>query len=94
VKRLRWTPEAATDLERIRNYLDQRHPHLAQRTVLELYERIRTLKATPHLGRPGRIDGTRELIFASLPYIAVYRVKEHAIEILHIHHTAQDWPPR
>jgi hypothetical protein len=26
-----------------------------------------------------------------MPYIVVYRVKPDAVEILHIHHTAQNW---
>ena len=46
----------------------------------------------PDRGRIGRIAGTRELIFAPLPYIAVYRVNDDAVEILRIYHSAQDWP--
>ena len=41
-------------------------------------------------GRPGRIDGTRELVRA--PYIIVYRVRSEAVEILRIYHSAQNWP--
>jgi plasmid stabilization system protein ParE len=36
------------------------------------------------------MSGRRELIFP--PYIAVYQVKEHAVEISRIYHGAQDWP--
>jgi plasmid stabilization system protein ParE len=38
------------------------------------------------------MQGRRELIFPSLPYIVVYQVKEHAVEISRIYHAAQDWP--
>ena len=38
----------------------------------------------------GREKGTRELVLSPLPYIAVYRVRESTIEILHIWHGAQD----
>jgi hypothetical protein len=31
-------------------------------------------------------------VFASLPFIAVYRVKEESIEVLRIYHCAQDLP--
>jgi plasmid stabilization system protein ParE len=31
-------------------------------------------------------------VFASLPFIAVYRVKEESIELLRIYHGAQDLP--
>jgi len=55
------------------------------------YERIRSLKASPHRGRPGHRTGTRELPLTPLPYVVVYSVKPEAVEILHIHHGAQDW---
>jgi toxin ParE1/3/4 len=56
----------------------------------KLYGRIRTLKETPFLGRPGRIVGTREILFSPLPYVAVYRVHEQTIEIWRVYHTSQD----
>jgi plasmid stabilization system protein ParE len=48
----------------------------------------------PEHGRPGRVKGRRELVFAPLPYIAVYRVKERqqVVEISRIYHGAQNWP--
>jgi hypothetical protein len=36
------------------------------------------------------MKGRRELVFP--PYIAVYQVKEHAVEISRIYHGAQDLP--
>jgi toxin ParE1/3/4 len=90
--RIRWTPVAADDLERIKDYLSEHYPHLARSTVLELYETIRSLKTFPQRGRPGRESGTHELVFSRLPYIAVYRIKEQTVEILHIHHAAQNRP--
>jgi toxin ParE1/3/4 len=90
--RIRWTPTAADDLEHIKDYLTENHPHLAWSTVVELYEAIRSLKKFPQRGRPGREPGTHELVFSRLPYIAVYRIKEQAVEVLHIHHAAQNRP--
>ncbi len=90
--RIRWTPAAAADLEDIGNYLKTRHPHYRQPTMRKLYQAIRSLKESPHRGRPGSEDGTRELLFHPLPYIAVYRVKEQDIEVLRIYHAAQDRP--
>jgi len=90
--RIRWTRAAAADLEHIKDYLQERYPSFAQPTVHRFYEGIRSLKTFPYRGRKGREEGTRELVFAPLPYIAVYRVKEEAIEVLHIHPAAQDWP--
>ena len=58
----------------------------------KLYSAIQSLKEWPHRGRVEREEGTRELPFAPLPYIAVYRVKEQSIEVLRIYHGAQDRP--
>jgi toxin ParE1/3/4 len=88
--RIRWTPAAAADLVEISNYLKDRHLHYRQPTMRKLYEAIRSLKGSPHRGRLGSEDGTRELLFLPMPYIAVYRVREGAIEVLRIYHTAQD----
>jgi toxin ParE1/3/4 len=86
--RIRWTPAAAADLEHISNYLEGRHRRYRQATIRKLYASIRSLKESPHRGRPGREDGTRELLFPPTPYMAVYRVKEQSVEILRIYHRA------
>jgi plasmid stabilization system protein ParE len=36
------------------------------------------------------MNGRRELVYP--PYIAVYQVKAHTVEISRIYHGAQDWP--
>jgi toxin ParE1/3/4 len=90
--RIRWTPAAAADLQHISNYLKDHHPHYRQPTMRKLYEAIRSLKTSPHRGRPGREEGTREILFPPLPYVAVYRVKEHSIEVVRIYHAARDRP--
>ena len=90
--RIRWTPPAAGDLQSISDYLKEHHPPYRQRTMRKLYERIRALKDTPYHGRPGRIEGTREILFSPLPYVAVYRVRDQTIEVWRIYHTAQNRP--
>jgi plasmid stabilization system protein ParE len=67
------------------------YPQFAVPTVRMIYQRIRSLKISPDRGRPGHRSGTRELALTPLPYIVVYAVKAEAVEILHIHHGAQDW---
>ena len=90
--RIRWTSAAAEDLQHIRDYLKQHYPHFTQSTLLRLYETARSLKVSPYRGRIGREEGTRELVCVPLPYIIAYRVKSETVEILHIHHGAQDRP--
>jgi toxin ParE1/3/4 len=86
--RIRWTP-AAADLEHISDYLKDRHPHYRRPTIRMIYEAIRSLKDLPYRGRPGREQGTRELLFPPLPYVAVYRVNKDTIEVVRIYHPAQ-----
>ena len=88
--RIRWTPAAAADLKAIHDYLAAHEPQRARPTVIELRQGLRKLKQFPHIGRPGSKEGTRELLHERLPHIIVYRVREDAIEILHIWHPAQD----
>jgi toxin ParE1/3/4 len=90
--RIRWTPAAAADLEHISDYLKENHPDYRQPTLRKLYETIRTLKEAPYRGRHGREEGTREIFFPPMPYVAVYRVREQIIEVLRIYHTAQSRP--
>jgi toxin ParE1/3/4 len=49
-----------------------------------------------HVGRPGRVEGTRELAFPPLPYIAVYEIAgdRDEVRLLRILHGAQQWPQR
>lgn len=90
--RIRWTPEAATDLQQIARHILRDNPSAARSVVRTLTEGIERLSKFPNLGRPGQVSNTRELVFASLPYIAIYRLKDEVVEILRIYHGAQDWP--
>jgi toxin ParE1/3/4 len=85
--RIRWTVAAADDLQRIHDYLGEHEPHLARSTVTVLREAILSLQRFPNRGRPGAIDGTRELLHERLPC-----VKEEAFEILHIWYPSQERP--
>lgn len=88
--RIRWTPLAVADLQSISDYLKSHKPDYRIPTLRKLYETIRALKTMPHMGRPGRVEGTRELVFPPMPYVAVYRVRGQDIEIWRIYHGAQE----
>jgi toxin ParE1/3/4 len=87
---IRWSPLAAEDLERIFQRISKDNPTAARGVVKAIYDGCAALKDFPHRGRPGRINGRRELVFT--PYIVVYQVKQHSVEISRIYHGAQDWP--
>jgi toxin ParE1/3/4 len=88
--RVRWAPSAAADLWTISEYLKRHHPQFVDTTVRRIYRTIQDLKKFPNRGRHGEEEGTREILFLPMPYVAVYRVKDRCIEVLHIFHGAQD----
>jgi len=82
--RLRWTASAVRDLERITDYLFDETPQHAPRLVRSLYKSATALKTFPNRGRPGKKQGTRELVIPSLPYIVVYQVSKDTVYIARI----------
>ena len=86
---VRWTTEAAGQLEEIANHIREENPGAAQVMIRTVLDRVAELRRFPFLGRPGERKGTRELV--SPPYVVVYRLRKGAAEILHIWHGAQDW---
>jgi plasmid stabilization system protein ParE len=49
-------------LQHISDYLRDQNPQYREPTMRKIYGKIQVLKETPHIGRPGRIEGTRELL--------------------------------
>lgn len=90
MRRIRWAPAAADDLEEIRNYLREHHPSLAQPTIRKLYDVARSLKRFPNRGRIGHKEGIRELIVAPTPYIIVYGVEPEMVHIFRIFHASME----
>ncbi len=68
---IRWTPEAATDLEHISQRIAEENPEAAVRTARTIFSRVEELGTFPHRGRNGIEEGTRELVLSPLPYIVV-----------------------
>lgn len=89
---LRWTEEAADDLDRIADYLLLHAPDRAQELIRTVYDAPATLLTFPNRGRRGKRDGTRELVLPPLPYIVVYTVRRDVIFVVRILHGAQQWP--
>ncbi len=90
--RIMWTPAAAGDLEEIADFLYEQTPETAIRLVQAIYSAPSVLKKFPKRGRPGRKEGTRELVIPSLPYLIIYEVTGETVQILRILHGARRWP--
>ena len=44
----------------------------------------------PRRGRPGKKEGTRELVLSPLPYVVVYRISDEVIQLVRILHGSQN----
>lgn len=88
----RWTEKAASDLERIADYLFEHVPEKAEEIIHVLYSVPDSLLSFPFRGRPGRKSGTRELVLTPLPYVVIYRITGDVVQLLRILHGAQHWP--
>jgi toxin ParE1/3/4 len=91
--RVRWTTDAADDLERICDYIAETNLDSARRIARTIVDGIASLHTLPNRGRPGRVEGTREFVFTPLPFVAVYEVRDE-VHVLRILHGAQRWSPR
>jgi toxin ParE1/3/4 len=90
--RLIWTRRATWDLTEIRNYIARDNPPAASRVAARIKRSVAGLADHPHLGRPGREPGTRELVIARTRYIVAYSVEEGSVTILAVIHGARQWP--
>jgi toxin ParE1/3/4 len=92
--RVKWLRQALRNLDDEAAYIAQDSPQSAAAFVKHLIESAAMLATHPNMGRPGRVPGTRELVVTRFPYILPYRVREQAVEILRVFHTARKWPQR
>jgi plasmid stabilization system protein ParE len=76
--RVRWTTDAADDLERICDYIAQSRPESARRIAQSIVERIRTLETFSHLGRPGRVTDLSRRGLTAVP-AAFGRARHHML---------------
>lgn len=90
--KIRITKPATTDLEEIDKYIRVDNPTAAARTVLRILDAIEYLTSYPTMGRVGRVAKTRELIISGTPFIVLYQIRDQAIFILRVLHTARKWP--
>jgi plasmid stabilization system protein ParE len=83
---------AEHDLDGIFAWIAKDNRHAAADMVARIRDRINLLELNPlaHMGRPGFVEGTRELV--EYPYIIVYKVFDERREVLIISivHGVQD----
>jgi toxin ParE1/3/4 len=90
--RLEWSAFAIEDRDGIFDYIEEDSPRAAVVVDDRIRAQVRQLLQFPETGRPGRIEGTRELVISRTPYIAAYRITGDTVRILRVLHGAQLWP--
>ena len=87
---VRWTLQAAVDIESICDFIAKDSPHYARLFAVKVFEAIEHLIKFLQSGRVvPEINNTavRELILGS--YRIVYRYKKDLVELLTIHHSSR-----
>lgn len=90
--RIAWSDRARDDLYAILTYLAEKDPAAASRAQDRLEDALEHLTRYPGMGRPGRVDGTRELVVPGTSSIVPYRVRGEQIEVVAILHSTREWP--
>ena len=85
--------KALADLSSLHAFIAKDNPNAAQKVAMTIVASVETnLPDNPHIGRPGRVNGTRELVITHTPYIVPYRIKSDTIQVLRVYHGARRWP--
>lgn len=87
---VRWTPQAADDLEAITEFIAQDSFEYACLFALDVVGAVDRITSFPHIGRivPEMNNPLiREIILGN--YRIVYRIRENTVEILTIYHSAR-----
>jgi toxin ParE1/3/4 len=92
-----WSADALRELDAAIAYIAVHNPVAARRVIAELRGAGDGLGRSA-TGRPGRVPGTYEKTVVGRPYIMAYAIdvspqdQQERIVILHIVHTARNWP--
>ena len=90
--KVRWSNEALFDIADLRDYIAGESPKAASRVVLSIVRVVKILAENPHIGRPGRVPDTRELVISRTPFVIPYRIRGTVLQILRVYHEARRWP--
>jgi toxin ParE1/3/4 len=90
--RVTFDPAAREELDGIFAFIAEDNPRAALELILRIEAKVMRLESpqVTHMGRPGLVEGTRELL--EWPYIIVYKVYQDRDEIVVVSvvHGAQD----
>ena len=80
---------AEAELDEIYEHIARDKPEAAADVINKILEAIEQLPRYANSGRPGRRQGTRELVRP--PFIIVYRIDDQVINVLSIFHGSRKY---
>lgn len=88
--KIRWLSSALAELDHIYEHIARANPKAAAQVFIRIRRATRQLAEFPRAGRPGHVEGTREVVVSSLPYLVIYRVTDNSVEIIRVVHTSME----
>ncbi|RFB82244.1 addiction module toxin RelE [Rhizobium leguminosarum bv. trifolii] len=94
--KLVWRAKAQSDRKEAIQFIADQNVVAAISQLDEIERQTDLLIDQPEIGRPGRINGTRELVISRTSFVVIYRIRQNVsqVEILRLLHGAQQWPPQ
>jgi addiction module RelE/StbE family toxin len=93
--KIRWTTQAADDLESIVNFISLDSQHYARLTATDIIEAVERLTVFPKSGRivpETNVPKIREILFGN--YRIIYRLRKDVIEVITVYHSSRLLDPR
>jgi toxin ParE1/3/4 len=87
-----WSVWALADRNAIFDYIEVDSPKTAVAVDIRIEKQVKALARFPEMGRPGRVEQTRELVIKRTPFIVAYRIAGSSVQILRVLRSAQQWP--
>lgn len=92
MRKLSWTPPALADLREINDFLTREASgQIAERMLSAVKQRANLLREFPHAGSLVEDQAFRSLKVLNTPFVIAYRLETAGVQILRIHHAAQNW---
>ncbi len=90
--RLVWAQYALEDRRAIYDHIEADDARAAALVDARIADAVARLTDFPESGRPGRVEGTRELVVGRTSCIVAYRIIGETVRVLRVLHGAQLWP--
>ena len=83
-----FSPDAAADVERVREFLDINNPDAAKRALRTIFATLARVEEFPDLGRPTEDTDIRQIVipFGAAGYIVRYTVWQSHVLVLRLWH--------